>query len=76
MTTPATTERNRLITDAAGFRSRDRRDRPILLRFTAAELALLDALAAEADEPRVDTIRRLIAAGLTNAPRRRPGGRP
>ena len=66
---------DRLIADAAGFRSRDRRDQPVLVRFTAAELTLLDRLAVDAGVTRIDIIRRLLATGLKPRRRRRKEAR-
>ena len=55
---------DRLIDDAAGFRSREPRDKPVLVRFTAAEIALLDKLAADKAITRIEVIRRLIDSGV------------
>lgn len=55
---------DRLIDETAGFRSRERRDRPVLVRFTEAEIALLDKLAADKSVTRIEVIRRLIDSGV------------
>lgn len=66
MTAAATTK---LIAAAASFRSRDPRDRPVLVRFTEAELALIDSLAADWKATRIETLRRLLDNGVTKVVR-------
>ena len=52
------------IAQAGGFDRRDPRDKMVNVRFTQAELDLLDALAADKGTTRIEIIRRLMARGL------------
>ncbi len=61
----ARTDLSKLIKAAAGFRSRDARDRPVLVRFTEAELVLIDSLASDWETTRIETLRRLLDNGIT-----------
>ena len=53
-----------LIAAAGGFNSREARDRLVNVRFTQAELELLDSLAGTQAITRIELIRKLLNAGV------------